>query len=202
MHSLNSHQALPIYRTHFASCKLCISARLCGSLDHSKTMYWPLSQTILSYLCFLGNCSSHQTVLADQSPANGTKYQFRVEMSSGSPCHCVTLTHSTQPFASVLTAWTNGSFWCGTEQPNGPLLCAVDSRRRFFLSRIITVNNTDDGEIAMCNKNSLSSHNTTDLAVGYTGVFGTCPETQCSPLTPLQQDNVYVLSLSLSLSLI
>ena len=107
-------------------------------------------------------------------------------MTPASSCHCVTLTNITQPFGSVLPAWTSGEFWCGTNQS---LPCAADDKVTRFLSRVVNVTDNSNIQIAACGDNHLSTSNTSDLAIAYDGVFGTCPEAQCFSLSPLQQNN-------------
>ena len=131
---------------------------------------------IVFYSICAGNCNSDQSVLLNSSDTF-SQYQFRVELSQGASCHCVTLASISQSLDIVQEEWNNGTFWCGEEQPPGPLLCASERSSRFFISRVVQIEQQQLSNTLTCAEAKLfSTLNTQTLAVAYsTTFFGTCP---------------------------
>ena len=131
---------------------------------------------IIFYSICAGNCSSDQSVLLNSSDTF-SQYQFRVELSQGASCHCVTLASISHSLGIVQEEWNNGTFWCGEEQPSGPLLCASEHLSRFFISRVVQIEQQQLPSTLTCAGAKLFSLlNTQTLAVAYSKTFfGTCP---------------------------
>ena len=129
---------------------------------------------IVVYFICTGNCSSDQSVLLNSSDTF-SQYQFRVELSQGAPCHCVTLASISHSLGIVQEEWNNGTFWCGEEQPSGPMLCASEHSSRFFISRVVQIEQQLPSTLT-CAGAKFSTSNTQTLAVAYSKTFfGTCP---------------------------
>ena len=66
------------------------------------------------------------------------EYQFRVQLSSGEPCHCVTLESATNDFGlAIKSEWDSGNFWCSN---NSTFLCASKYENGTFYSKHILPN--------------------------------------------------------------
>ena len=139
---------------------------------------------------WLGDCTSLQTLIRNQSRDTSVQYQLRITLSPATMCHCVNLTEISDSFSYILQAWAGGSFWCGMEQPVGPLLCAAENRARTFLSHVVTTMDGRVHNISPCSGVPFSTQSTKDIAVAYEGTFETCPlQTQCFPFIPLSRSD-------------
>ena len=113
-------------------------------------------------------------------------YQFRVELTPGSPCHCVVIAVTIPHLTSIINT---GRFICGVHQPNNSILCPEINRTRTFVSEVLKVTFVDDRmvdeEIHNCSSVPFSTHKVTDLAVAYQNTFQACPMNNCFPLLTL-----------------
>ena len=119
--------------------------------------------------------------------AESKLYQFRVELTPGSPCRCVMIDVTIPHLTSIMinTSW----FTCGMHQPNNSMLCPEINQTRTFVSEVLNV--TFDEKILVtngiqnCNNVPFSTHKLTDLAVAYQNTFRSCPVNSCFPLLPV-----------------
>ena len=137
---------------------------------------------------YSGNCSYDQNVVFN-SNNTFSQYQFRVELSQGASCQCVTLANISHSLGVVQQEWNNGTFWCGEEQPLGPLLCASEHNSRLFVSRVVQIKDQQPPSTLTCDKVKFSTTNTKNLAVAYKNTFfGTCPSNNtCFPGKVVEQ---------------
>lgn len=78
-----------------------------------------------------------------------TDYQFRIQLSSGDPCHCVTLESATNDFGlAIKQEWDNGNFWCSN---NSTFLCASKNGIRKFYSKPLLPNGMPSTKDNACN---------------------------------------------------
>ena len=141
----------------------------------------------MQYLC-AGNCSSDQSVMLNSTNDTFSQYQFRVELSQGASCQCVTLASISHSLGIVQQEWDNGTFWCGEAQPLGSLLCASEHTSRSFLSRVVQIKD-ELSSVLLCGSAKFSAINTQNLAVAYSNTFfGTCPiSNTCFPGKVVEQ---------------
>ena len=133
----------------------------------------------------IGNCTQPTTL---SIVTESKLYQMRVELTPGSPCHCVMIE------VAILTSIINTSrFTCGVHQPNNSMLCPEINRTRTFVSEVLNVTFDEEEEyptvkkeeICNCSVVPFSTHKTTDLAVAYQNTFQSCPVNSCFPLLPV-----------------
>lgn len=105
-------------------------------------------------LYLVGNCSSYQEINLEQVSfpfqGNNPHYQFGIELTTASSCHCVTiLINATGTFGTNLFGDTN-HLWCNKSR-NSPeavhiqcfnQLCASETNNMIFGSKILTDNGT------------------------------------------------------------
>ena len=111
-----------------------------------------------------GNCTNIRSSSVLQF---GTFYQFRVELSPAASCWCVTVTVKEQ--STTLVEGIN--FNCGTNQPNGSMLCALQNQTMSFLSMIVIkieiVSDIVDFPLQECSAIMYSTNNSQDIAIAY-----------------------------------
>ena len=97
---------------------------------------------LLLPILWTGNCSNqrNQTLItvavSDLQQIINVDYQFRIQLSSGDPCHCVTLESATNDIfgLDITREWRDsGSFWCSSSNSN--LLCASKTENKTFYSK-------------------------------------------------------------------
>ena len=135
-----------------------------------------------------GNCTNIQSRPSIQ---NGT--QFRVELSPAASCWCVTVTVGESDAPGLVQG---NNFNCGTNQPNGSMLCAQQNQTTSFLSMIVTIEpiklapDSFDIQLQECSAIMYSTYNSQDIAIAYQNMFEplACQNT-CStfPLIPVSK---------------
>ena len=91
-------------------------------------------------LYLVGGCSSYQEINLEQLNSSGITdlYQFGIELTNASSCHCVTITSATGNFGSNLLDNTHtNSFWCNRNGDDFNQLCASNTSNLIFGSKIV-----------------------------------------------------------------
>ena len=133
-----------------------------------------------------GNCTNIQSRPSIQ---NGT--QFRVELSPAASCWCVTVTVGESDAPGLVQG---NMFNCGTNQPNGSVLCAQQNQTTSFLSMIVIKNEITANVVGFqpleCSAIMYSTYNSQDIAIAYQNMYNllACQNT-CStfPLIPVNK---------------
>ena len=91
-------------------------------------------------LYFVGSCSSYQEISLAQVDSNGyDHYQFGIELTAASSCHCVTIVNATGTFGTNLLSINN--LWCKDKWGQCfNTLCASETENVIFGSRILNRN--------------------------------------------------------------
>ena len=87
----------------------------------------------------VGSCSSYQEINLAQVDSNGyDHYQFGIELTAASSCHCVKIVSATGNFGSnLLTNTYTSDFWCNRKWQSFNQLCASNTKNLIFGSKII-----------------------------------------------------------------
>ena len=91
-------------------------------------------------LYLVGGCSSYQEINLEQLNSSGITdlYQFGIELTNASSCHCVTITSATGNFGSNLVNNTHtNNFWCNRNGDDFNQLCASNTSNLIFGSKIV-----------------------------------------------------------------
>ena len=136
-----------------------------------------------------GNCTNIQSSSVLQI---GTFHQFRVELSPAASCWCVTVTVDENNDATGIVQGNN--FNCGTNQPNGSMLCAQQNQTTSFLSMIVIkieiAFKVVDFQLKECNAIMYSTDNSQDIAIAYQDIsIPIACQNTCStfPLIPVSK---------------
>ena len=129
-------------------------------IRYNNTLVYLLLPIILSQT---GNCSNQQnqtlTTVASSGQRISVEYQFRIQLSSSDPCHCVTLESATNDFGlDIKREWDIGNFWCSN---NSTFLCASKTENRTFYSKRLLPDGIQ-GIINTLNGNTCSTEGSTD----------------------------------------
>ena len=96
---------------------------------------------ILVNIIFVGNCGSYQElslVQVNQDPFLSDQYQFGIELTNASSCHCVTIVNATGSFGSnLLTNTKTSNFWCNKNREDFNQLCASSTSNLIFGSKLV-----------------------------------------------------------------
>ena len=105
----------------------------------SEWMYW-LTKYSNNCINFVGNCSSYQVLSLEQITQDieiGHQYQFGIELTTASSCHCVTITSATESFGTNLLNSTE-NLWCNKIlQQSFNQLCASSTTNMTFGSKVL-----------------------------------------------------------------
>ena len=116
-----------------AECRLPICCYLnVHQLAIAKLFYKPV---------YIGNCSSNQEINLEQVSSSGNDhYQFGIELTTASSCHCVTIVNATGTFGTNLLN-NNYNLWCKNIFGHClNTLCASGTKNMIFGSRILNDN--------------------------------------------------------------
>ena len=150
----------------------------------SEWMYW-LTKYSNNFINFVGNCSSYQVLSLEQITQDidiGHRYQFGIELTTASSCHCVTITSATESFGTNLLNNTE-NLWCNKIlQQSFNQLCASSTTNMTFGSKVLNAK----GNFAFSSycKDQWGLIPTILLSSGDNSNTGVCPEV-VNPLSPL-----------------
>ena len=115
-----------------------------------------------------GNCTNIQ--ISTSVLQIGIFYQFRVELSPVASCWCMTVTVNDIDTPGIVQG---NNFNCGTNQPNGSMLCAQQNQTTSCLSMIVTIQpnpfvpDVFDFPLQECSTIMYSTDNSQDIAIAY-----------------------------------
>ena len=99
---------------------------------------------IKTIIYLVGNCSSYQEVNLKQFHLFVfaiDRYQFGIELTNASSCHCVTIINATGNFGSNLLSNTHTNrFWCNRNKQSFNQLCASNTSNLIFGSKFVRSN--------------------------------------------------------------
>ena len=115
------------------------------------------------------------------------EYQFRVQLSVASSCHCVNVANVNSALQIFFVTSNPITNWC-TEDFNvisTSLLCATENKTSTFLSPLLNANAT----VVQCSNNNMyADQNNTDIAVAYNHtVFSSCSLSHCIPFMAVNE---------------
>ena len=151
---------------------------------YSYCCYYLLCTALHSYLRVVTLILSIGTCNCTPEPSLDTEdreYQFRVQLSAASSCHCVDVTNVNEALRNVFQTTNIITKWCTKDFDiiNNSLLCATENKTSTFLSPLLNANTAAD---QCSNNNMYADQNTTDIAVAYNHtVFSSCSQSHCIP---------------------
>ena len=155
----------------------------CYYLLHTATCYL-LVVTLILILLSIGTCNCTPEPSLD---TEAREYQFRVQLSAASSCHCVDVTNvncalnNVFKTANVITNWCTEDF----DVRNNSLLCATENKTSTFLSPLL---NANTAAVHCSNNNVYAGQNTTDIAVAFNHtVFSSCSQSHCIPFMAVNE---------------
>ena len=115
------------------------------------------------------------------------EYQFRVQLSAASSCHCVKVYNVNSALQNVFHTHNTITKWCTEDfnETNTSLLCATENKTSTILSPLLNANTT----VGQCSSNNMyADQNTTDIAVAYNHtVFSSCSLSHCIPFMAVNE---------------
>ena len=143
---------------------------------------------LLLPILWTGNCSNqrNQTLItvavSDLQQIINVDYQFRIQLSSGDPCHCVTLESATNDFGlAIKQEWDNGNFWCSN---NSTFLCAsINGNGKFYSKRLLPNGTPSTNENACYTAGSTHGDRSNGVKVCPESTSTSIVDTQTTPIS-------------------